>query len=437
MNESQNQLSHCELVGCGSNEHFNRRTLLKVAGFSGISWLTPVAHQLARAEEQNRRKRPRSLIILWLEGAASQLETFDPHPGTEIAAGSKARNTSVNTIQLGEGLEQTAELMEHFAIVRSVVSREGDHERAIYNVKTGYRPDPTLVHPAIGSVVCHHFRQKDQGVVDIPRHVSVLAASAPARGGFLGNEYDAFKIGDPLRPIPDVRAPVDDQRFQRRVDDLRKLNALSSRQFNAPHLDAALNMMSSEQLKAFDISSVAASERNAYGDAPFGRGCLAAVQLIEAGVRCVEVTLPGWDSHANNHQIQAERISVLDPAMAALIRDLQRRDLLDQTIVVCAGEFGRTPFMNIASGRDHWPHGFSIALAGGGIQGGRVIGETNPHPKRDSADRLQDIKNPQPIENVHASILHALGIDHEQEFSTPIGRPMPICEGDVIPELFA
>ena len=171
-------------------------------------------------------------------------------------------------------------------------------------------------------------------------------------------------------------------------------------------------------------------------DTPFGRGCLAAVQLIEAGVRCVEVTLSGWDSHANNHEIQADRISVLDPALAAMIKDLKNRDLLDDTIVVCGGEFGRTPYMNVVGGRDHWPHGFSIALAGGGIVGGRVIGETSPKPKRESNDRLSDLADPQPIENIHASIFHALGIDFTQEYPTPIGRPMKFSEGQVIKGLF-
>ncbi len=422
-------------LGCGGIDHWNRRSLLKMAGLSGLCWLTPLANRLALAHQKNPRKRPKSVIVLWLEGAPSQLETFDPHQGSRIAAGSKARDTNVKGIQLGEGLEQTAELMDRFAIVRSVTSREGDHERAIYNVKTGFRPDPTLVHPAIGSIICHQLLKQDE-VASIPNHISLMPTTYPGRGGYLGDAYDAFKVNDPMQPVPDVRARVEQGRFDRRIDDLRKMEALTSRRFGDQHLDAALRMMSSDQLKAFDVSNVPESERLAYGDSPFGRSCLAAVQLIEAGVRCVEVTLTGWDSHANNHEIQAGRIGILDPALASMVSDLEKRDLLDDTIVVCGGEFGRTPQMNLVEGRDHWPHGFSIALAGGGIVGGQVIGETNPDPKLNAKDPKADLKDPHPVEDIHASILSALEINFKKELDTPVGRPMKISEGKVIKGLF-
>ena len=194
-------------------------------------------------------------------------------------------------------------------------------------------------------------------------------------------------------------------------------------------------MMSSEQLDAFDVSSEPESLRKEYGDTAFGRGCLAAVRLIKAGVRCVEVTLGGWDTHVNNHELQSGRIDILDPAFAALIRDLKKRELLDSTLVLCGGEFGRTPFLNTVGGRDHWPQGFSIAMAGGGIQGGRVVGETNPEPKRESTNRLDDLKDSHRVEDIHATILKAMGIDFEHELDTPIGRPMKICSGKPIDRL--
>ena len=200
------------------------------------------------------------------------------------------------------------------------------------------------------------------------------------------------------------------------------------------NLDAAIRMMSSDQLNAFDVSQVSESERSQFGDTPFGRGCLAALRLIETGVRCVEVTLTGWDSHVNNHEIQAGRISILDPAYASLIKELKKRDLLDSTMVVCGGEFGRTPWINPLGGRDHWPHGFSIALAGGGIQGGRVVGETDPNPARGAAPKAS-IKQPRPIEDVHATVFSAMGIEFQNELDTPIGRPMKICEGKPVQAL--
>lgn len=418
--------------------HFHRRSLLKMAGLSGFSWLTPLATRLARNAEADRREKAKSLIVLWLEGAPSQLETFDPHEGTEIAGGSKARKTNVKDIKLGDGLQQVAEQMDHISLIRSVTSKEGDHERAVYNVKTGFRPDPTLVHPSIGSVICHQLNHEHDRQIDIPRHISILPGNMPGRGGYLGDQFDAFKVFDPVQPIPDVSARVEAQRQLSRLEKLkfadrqflknRSNNLIVGDSLGNSNLDAAIRMMSSDQLKAFDVSQVSESERSQFGDTPFGRSCLAALRLIETGVRCVEVTLTGWDSHVNNHEIQAERISILDPAYASLIKELKKRDLLDSTMVVCGGEFGRTPWINPLGGRDHWPHGFSIALAGGGIQGGRVVGETDPNPMRGAAPKAS-IKQPRPIEDVHATVFSSMGIDFQNELDTPIGRPMKICEG--------
>lgn len=440
-----NQFEHSQDPSCGHSSHWNRRTLLKMAGLSGLSWLTPMATQLARAEESNRRAKAKSLIVLWLEGAPSQLETFDPHPDTDIAAGSKARKTNAKGILLGDGLERTAEQMDSISLVRAITSKEGDHERAIYNAKTGFRPDPTLKHPAIGSVICHQLRDEHDQVVDIPRHISILPGPHAGRGGYLGDQYDAFKVFDPINPIPDVNARVEKERQMERIKKLkfadqqflkrRSNNRVVRDTLQNSNLDAALQMMSSEQLEAFDVSKVATAERMAFGDTPFGRGCLAAIGLISAGVRCVEITLGGWDTHANNHALQAGRIGILDPAFAALIAELKKRDMLDSTMVVCGGEFGRTPWINPAGGRDHWPHGFSIAMAGGGIQGGRVIGETSPTPKRDSKRPTEDLKDQRPIEDIHATVFEAMGIDFEQELDTPIGRPMAVSKGKPIKTL--
>lgn len=430
---------------CGSSTHLDRRTLLKIAGVGGMSWLTPFATQLANADAANPRSKPKSLIVLWLEGAPSQLETFDPHPGTKIAAGSKARKTNVPGILLGDGFEHVSECMDSISIVRAVTSKEGDHERAIYNVKTGFRPDPTLIHPAIGSVICHQLPRGTDETIAIPRHISILPASAPGRGGYLGDRYDAFKVFDPLQPIPDVQARVEQKRQQSRLEKLRFAddqflkgrghNRVVAESLRNSNLNAALEMMSSDQLTAFDVSQLPASERDPFGKTPFGRGCLAAIRLIEVGVRCVEVTLSGWDSHVNNHELQAGRIKILDPAFAAMIKELKRRDLLDSTMVVCGGEFGRTPWMNPLGGRDHWPHGFSIAMAGGPIRGGRVIGETSPDPEQGSTPPTGNLKNQHAIEDIHATIFSAMGIDYQQELQTPIGRPMQVCQGRPIDDL--
>jgi len=181
-------------------------------------------------------------------------------------------------------------------------------------------------------------------------------------------------------------------------------------------------------LKAFDVSGCPATDRAAYGETPFGRGCLAAVRLIEAGVRCVEVTLNGWEYPREKSEGQANQVKILDPPFAALIRDLKRRELLDHTVVLCGGEFGRSPGVNVLDGRDHWPHGFSMLVAGGGLAGGRVIGATDP-PDKGGAE------NPIHVEDLHATIQDQLGIDPTKEIKTPVGRPMALSDGRVLREL--
>jgi hypothetical protein len=429
---------------CGSPSHLHRRTLLKAAGASGLCWLTPIAEILARAAEEAPRGAPaKSVILLWMQGGPSQLETFDPHPG-KIAGETKAIPTSLKNVMFAEGMEQSAEVMDSLAVVRSVVSKEGDHERATYNVKTGFRPDPTLVHPSIGAVVCH---QLPIGATEIPRHVSILSGAWPGRGGYLGDQFDAFKTYDPAGPIPDVTPRVPQERFARRRDSLQvverafargRLRDLEERKtLQTATIGQALKMMSSDQLKAFNVLEEPQSVRDPFGDTPFGRGCLAAVRLVEVGVRCVEVELSGWDSHVNNHEIHRGLVKTLDPALASLIRLLKERGLFEQTIVLCGGEFGRTPSINPAAGRDHWPHGFSVVLAGGGIRGGVVVGETDPeggelkHPEEYEIEKGKGIQ----IANIHATVLHALGIPHEKELMTPVGRPMALSKGHVIADL--
>ncbi len=408
--------------------------------------MSAIASRLALADEQGETDpaRPLSVILLWLEGGPSQLETFDPHAGTLYGGDVKAIATSVPNLQIADTLPQVAEQMHLAALIRSVTGKEGDHERAIYNIKTGYRPDPTLQHPAIGSILCH----ASQGGADIPRHISILPGQSPGRGGYLGPQFDAFKIGDPAGPVPDVRKRVDEERYQRRISDLydvvenqfalgRLRDLERSRTLHTTATDAAMRMMSSDQLTAFDVSEEPQAVRDAFGDTEFGRGCLAATRLIEVGVRCVEVTLGGWDSHAANHTLQLAGCATLDPALAALLQRLKERDRLGTTLVVCGGEFGRTPTINPAQGRDHWPHGFSLLMAGANLRAGIVHGETAAQPKLDRDNPLADVVDPVGVEDVHATILAALGIDFTEELITPIGRPLKRSDGQPIRSLIA
>ncbi len=412
-----------------------RRAFLLASGFAGLSWLTPVAELLASQAEKTRGPA-QSLIMLWLQGGPSQLETFDPQPGKAIAGGTKGINTSIKTVQLADGFEQLADLMGDVSLVRSLVTKEGDHERGTYLLKTGYRPDPTVQHPALGAICCHEL---PVGGTGIPRHISILPSQRPARGGFLGDEFDAFQVADPSGTLPDVSAPVSAERNEARFHDLAVVEQ-AFRKGRSRRVEATLHedtirrarvMMSSEQLKAFDVSEEPASLRSEYGDTPIGRACLAARRLTEVGVRCVELTLGGFDTHVNNHAIHRGLVKQLDPALSALIRDLKRRSLLDKTVILCGGEFGRTPKINLAGGRDHWTEGYSVAIAGGGLAGGRVIGETDP-------EGVKTPDKPFNIADVHATILQAIGLDARKEnIAAATGRPVKLSEGKVIKALLA
>jgi hypothetical protein len=377
-----------------------------------------------------------------MAGGPSPLDTFDPHPGSKYGGDIKAISTSVPKLHIADTLPLTAEQMHRACLVRSVVSKEGDHERATYNVKTGWRPEPTVVHPSIGAVLCH----QQPSNLEIPRHISILAGQWPARGGYLGATYDAFQMQDPKEPIPNLTARVAKEQFQQRVGPLlgtlesefqrgRLVDMDRQRTQHQAATQRAIAMMSSQQLDAFDISKEATDLRDSFGDDPFGRGCLAGIRLIERGVRCVEIELGGWDTHVSNQELQAARAKQLDAALATTLAELERRDLLESTIVFCGGEFGRTPTINPAGGRDHWPHGFSVLLAGGKLRRGAVHGETAAEPDMQSDDLVQFTSQPVTIADLHATMLQALDIDYAQELMTPIGRPLKLSEGHAVREL--
>jgi hypothetical protein len=410
----------------------------------GATWLNQVAAKLSQAEEQAPRgKPPKSLIVVWLQGGPSQLETFDPHfneAHLEEKIGGQVRGiqTAAPGVKIGEGLPLVAEQMDKVALIRSVVSKEGDHERGTYHLKSGHRMIPNLQHPSLGAILCHEVRD----TIEIPRHISILPGQWPARGGYLGDQYDAFQTYDPLGPIPDVRLRVSEERFRQRLVDLdvledefvrrRRKQLDEGKTLHRASMEAARKMMDSAHLAAFDVKQASQSLRNAFGDNPFGRACLAAVQLVEVGVRCVEVTMNGWDTHANNLEFTQANLAQLDPALSAMLKQLEERKLLEHTLVVCTGEFGRTPRINGIEGRDHWPHGFTIALAGANIRGGVAIGETAPRPKLDPKKQLDDVSDPHTVEDVHATIIKALQLDPFKELQASDGRPIPISPGKQI-----
>ena len=387
-----------------------------------------------RAAERRGEERPRSLITLWLSGGPSQLETWDPHPGTKIGGPTQAIATSTPDVKIASSFPRLAEQMHHLSVIRSLVSKEGDHERATYLVKTGFRTDPTLRHPSVGAIVAHALPNKR---LEIPPVISLGYDNHLSRGGFLGGRFDALRVRQPGSSENDMRAWLAEPRQQRRLSNLdvvtqaftRGRKVVVDRTMHVQNLDAALKMMNSDQLKAFRLDDEPEAARTAYGDSNFGLGCLVARRLIEQGVRAVEVTLQNFDTHNNNFGQHNELATSLDPAFAALLEDLHERDLLASTVVLCLGEFGRTPKINGANGRDHWPAGFSCLLGGGNLRSGMLLGATDPTGERKTPE------DPIPIPDLYATVLKGMGIDPTHQINTSIGRPIRYSDGTPIDRL--
>lgn len=413
-----------------------RRNVLHSAAGLGLSFLMPALE--GRAAEERGPQRDKSLLILWMNGGPSQLETWDPHPNSATShMEASVTDTNLPGLQIDSRLEQMADQMADLNVIRTLTSKEGDHERGVYYVKTGYRPVPVLTHPAISAIVTHLKPVADE--LMIPPHVSLAGGPFPARGGYLGASLDAYRVFNPGGNLANLRAPVKDERQQRRLTSLDVVTAAFARgrrirtksTLHQETVEKALLMMNTDQLKAFELDDIPDTEKQAYGDSRFGRGCLVARRLIETGVRAVEVVLNGWDTHVSNQEGCTTQLTQLDPAFAALMRDLKERDLFDSTLVLCIGEFGRTPKINALDGRDHWPKWFSCVMGGCGLTRGQVIGETDPSGQDDAADPIE-------IKDLYATVFKALGIDHEHEFQTDIGRPIYVTEGGTpIDRLFA
>jgi hypothetical protein len=416
------------------NEATNRRDVLKHVAGLGLSFALPGLD--LRASQQRGAKRPKSLLVVWLSGGPSQLETWDPHPGSKIGGPTRSIRTAIPGVEIAETYPQVADQLHHLSVIRSLVSKEGDHDRATYLVRTGYRPDQTLRHPAIGAIVAKELPNpelKIPGVVALGYHHE----HDRPRGGYLGADFDAFEIREPGMSDGSPNRLIGQERYRRRLSNLQIVSrafrqnrqATVDRTMHQQSIDAAVRMMTSDQQKAFDIDDEPQAIRSAYGDCNLGRGCLVARRLIEQGVRAIEVTHENYDSHANNFETHRKNAADLDRALACLLRELNDRDLLDSTVVLCIGEFGRTPRINAEDGRDHWPAAFSCLVGGGGIRRGQVIGATDPTGERTEPEC------PVQVADLYATILKTFGIDPTIQVATPIGRPMRYSAGTPIGQL--
>jgi uncharacterized protein (DUF1501 family) len=382
-----------------------------------------------------RAARAKSIVVLWLNGGPSHLDTFDPKPGTPVGGPFKAIRSRARTIELSEHLPQLADKADKIAVVRSMSSKEGNHARAQYLLHTGYSPNPTVVHPSLGGWVCEQLGDPSS---DIPTFVSIGGPSFGA--GFLGVQNGPFVMQKAGAMPPNVEPPpqIDVARFDRRkaaLDFMEKRFAGETGDAKVDGREAvyakAVRMMKSPRTKVFDLSSETDATKKAYGDTDFGRGCLLARKLVETGVKFTEVVLDGWDTHKDNFARTTKLMGTLDPAIATLIGELDQRKLLASTLVVCMGDFGRTPKINGNEGRDHHPQAWSAVLAGGGIRGGYVHGATDAN-----GDKVAG--TPTSVPDLMATLATQMGMDPGHSEMTPVGRPITVTEnGQVVKALLA
>jgi hypothetical protein len=375
------------------------------------------------------RQQGMSLILLWMQGGPSQFETFDPKPGTENGGPTEAIDTAVSGIRIAKGWEKTAAQMRDIALIRSMTNKEGEHARATYQLHTGYVPTGTVRHPSLGCAIAKEIAFPDH---DLPAVVSIGQGGGPGGfvgSGFLGVDYDPFQVPNAGQLPQDVAVPVATARFERRLGLLGNLEddfaARGGELAVADHkklYEKTKKLILSPDVKAFELGSESQAIRDLYGDSAFGRGCLLARRLVEAGVTFVEVRMPGWDTHQDNFTAVSNLAAQTDPGLAALVADLKQRGLLERTLVVWMGEFGRTPRINSQKGRDHYPRAFSAALAGGGVRGGQVIGASTDDGTAVKSD-------PVSVPDLFSTICKSLKVDPQKENVSPIGRPLKIVDG--------
>jgi hypothetical protein len=392
------------------------------------------AFAAAKKTGKPRAKTPRAraCILLYMEGGPSQLDTFDPKPGCPTGGPFKAIETNVKGVRISEHLPLLARQMKRLCLIRSLTSREGNHDRARHLMHTGYPPQGGVDHPAFGSVVAamHDARS-------VPGYVAIGGPGEDA--GFLDAAFSPFPVLDPTKPTRNLgrAGGVDDGRFDARLELWRTLQT----GFAADHPgvlasgqravgEQAVSLMRSPSVAAFDIASEPDAVKKAYGDSPFGAGCLMARRLVADGIPFVEVLLRGWDTHEQNFPRVTELSKTLDQAMSALLDDLAARGLLNSTLVMWMGDFGRTPVINDRGGRDHFPTAGNVVLAGGGIKGAQVIGETNA-----AGDEI--VTRPVSVPDLYRSVAWAMSVDADKTRFAPSGRPVKTVDGGtLISELF-
>jgi len=420
-----------------NSNHLGRRHFLQHAAATACT--IPAANFLSqvKANASAIRGRQKACILMWMGGGPPTIDLFDLKPGSKNGGEFKPIDTAASGIQITEHLPQTARVFNDLSLIRSMSTREADHTRGSYYMHTTYVPNPTVTHPTFGSVVSHELGDKRDGL-QIPAFVSIGGAGGDA--GFLGMSHAPFVV----ESSGQIRnAPTAENR-QRLSGRLAMLEAVESGFINSgrgdlpqDHLSVyknAVNLMTSEQMAAFDIEKTApslglqkesAEVRQLYGTDRFGQGLLMARRLVQVGVPFIEVRMGGWDLHQNVFQtLRDQRLPQLDQGISGLVSDLKQRGMLDDVVLVWMGEFGRTPRINQNTGRDHWAASWTTMVGGGGLNNGQVIGATD----QDGVAIADGSKSYLPGD-VWATVAHAMGIPLNTVHTSKRGRPMKLANG--------
>ena len=402
-----------------------RRNALRLGLGALAAGVTTAAHATANAPTAGTAK---ACILLYMVGGASQIDTWDPKPGRPTGGEFGTVRTTLPGVHISEHLPQLARRTGDLAIVRSLTYREGNHARARYLMHTGFVPAGGARHPGLGA----HVDAAQAPGSPLPGNVAIGGPGHEA--GFLGSQHDPFVVGNPSKRVRNVEAVVSADRLDARLELWSQFQndfaagrsdaAVAGHQSN---VEQAIRMMRAEELEAFDVNAEPRRAAERYGPTKFGQGCLMARRLVERGVPFVEVQMGGWDTHENNFERVAALSGELDAAMSALLDDLRDRGLLDETLVVWMGDFGRTPRINARGGRDHYPKVASAVLAGGGIRGGQVIGSTDAdgYEVRDRALSVADL---------HRTVHTKLGLDPDDMNLSDGGRPIAAVDGGSVIE---
>ncbi|MCR9160116.1 MAG: DUF1501 domain-containing protein [Nannocystaceae bacterium] len=404
-----------------------RRNALRLGLGALAAGVTTAAHATHATPNLGTAK---ACVLLYMVGGASQIDTWDPKPGRPTGGEFDTIRTTLPGVHVSEHLPLLAQRTNDLAILRSLTYREGNHARARYLMHTGFVPAGGARHPGLGA----HMHAAQPPGSPLPGNIAIGGPGHSA--GFLGPAHDPFVVGNPTRRVRNVEAAVSPARLDTRLALWSGFEAdFAARRSDAAvaghqsNVEQAIRMMRAEELEAFDVSAEPSRTAQRYGPSKFGQGCLMARRLVERGVPFVEVQMGGWDTHESNFERVAALSAELDAAMSALLDDLRDRGLLDETLVVWMGDFGRTPRINGRGGRDHYPAVASAVLAGGGIRGGQVVGATDE-------DGYEVRDRPISVEDLHRTLHTKLGLDPDDMNLSAGGRPIAAVDGGhVIEEL--